>query len=205
MRLLENVHQATWEAMTSMQVGPPPRHNDVRTVHVYVDGTAGATVDGSRKGEAAAGFCVFYELCDGKCTFGGFDGCVIATDQAHNMFFGATVATNGTAEVTATLLATLWMLQSGYHSFHLGFDSKYADAVASAVAKPKTNVDLVNVTAAMRETLRKKCLLVAEHVYSHRGHPWNELADVVCDTISLRTDGFSCRDIPCILREAVSC
>ena len=105
--------------------------------HVYVDGTAGATVRGGPTCCAVAGFCVFHEYADGSSGFVGFDGVPIATERTQPFYLGAERYTNGTAELTATGMASLWMLQSGFKNFCLGYDAVYAEKVACALASPQ--------------------------------------------------------------------
>ena len=114
---------------------------------------------------------MFEEYTDGSCRFLGYDGCVIACHQNDPLYLGADKGTNGTAEITATGLATLWMLQSKRDRFHVGYDARYAEAMAIAIASPKTNKELVDNVAALRDTLDKRAHVASTHVNSHKGDP----------------------------------
>ena len=93
-------------------------------------------------------------------------------------------------------MASLWMIQSGFRKFLIGYDAVYAEKVAAALASPHTNKRLVDTVACIRETLQQTAGVSSMHVRSHRGDPWNELADVVCGTVSLRGTGFTFAAVP---------
>ena len=179
-----------------MRLHDPRLDSDVVVTHVYVDGTAGASVRGGSTGMAAAGFCVFHEYADGTSGFHGFDGALVATSRDQSFYLGAEHNTNGTAELMATGMASLWMLQSGFKNFCLGYDAVYAEKVARAISSPHTSMKLVETVAAIRESLELVATVFSMHVRSHRGDPWNELADVVCGSVSLREVGFTPAALP---------
>ena len=95
-----------------------------------------------------------------------------------NWYVGATKASNGAAEVQASIMASLWVLQSEFRAVTLCFDAQYAENIASALANPKTNLCLANLASALRRTVHAVCSCVySQHVKSHSGLPWNERAD----------------------------
>ena len=108
----------------------------------------------------------------------------------------------GTAELMATALATMWMIQDGADAYFLGYDATYAENIAAALASPKTNHALVKNVVALRDILDKRASITTAHIRSHQGDPWNELADVVCENTSLRDTGFTGFQIPPIAQEA---
>ena len=155
------------------------------------------TTPGKPDGPAAAGFCVIHQLQSSAMRFGGYSGSVVVTVEDSDVFIGAFKATNGTAEVQASVMASLCMLQSEVSRFTLCFDAQYAENVASAMAKPKTNIVLANVASALRQLLHADMKEIdSYHVKSHSGEPWNELADVIADQVSRRGMGFAVNPFP---------
>ena len=63
----------------------------------------------------------------------------------------------------------------------IGYDSKYAHAVADAVASPTVNVGWVEIASGLIAALKTVSTVRWEHTKAHDGHPWNEHADATCD------------------------
>ena len=103
----------------------------------------------------------------------------------------------GTAEVQASIMASLWILQSPYRNFTLCYDAQYVETIASAMAQPKTNVRYANLAFALRHPVHTDNEQVfSMHIKPHRNEPWNEMADVVCDQSPRRDVGFAMVPFP---------
>ena len=59
--------------------------------------------------------------------------------------------------------------------------STYAADMTQALREPKTSLHLISYAAGLRQLLDHLAPVSYQHVRSHSGDPWNELADRVCD------------------------
>lgn len=90
-------------------------------------------------------------MSTGQLLFGGYAGAIVVTDPNSDGYIGASRHTNGEAELQASTMASLWMLQSGLTRFQYCYDATYANSMAEAMATPKTNKKLVGLVAALGE------------------------------------------------------
>ena len=165
--------------------------------NLFIDGTAGAMKGLSEKGPAAAGLCIIHDMLDGAQRYAGFAGTLMDMEPGGTAFVGAERGTNGTAEIQASIQASLWALQSGYSRFRYCYDATYAERAAAAEANPKVNHMIVNIASALRRLLVAKDETVESlHTPAHAGNPWNEMADAICASVFLRGIGFDCRNLP---------
>ena len=156
------------------------------------------------QGPAAAGLCVIHEMLDGTLRYAGFAGTLMDLEPGGSAFVGAEKCTNGTAEIQASIQATLWALQSGYSRFRYCYDATYAEKAAAAEANPKVNHKIVNIASALRRLLVAQAESVESlHTPAHAGNPWNEFADVVCDQVSRRALPFATCPFPAIIRQLI--
>ena len=95
--------------------------------NVFIDGTDGVAQGMAQRGKAASALCVVHELDDGSFRFGGYAGMLMALSAVEDGYCGASRATNGTAELQASIAASLWMLQSGLTAFRYAYDATYAE------------------------------------------------------------------------------
>ena len=142
LRLLGRLHDSTFAALGQMRVLHAA--DVVVDTVIYLDGTVGATKGLKVVGPAACGFCILHTTEQGEQVFGGYNGAIVPTNVDHPMFLGATKQTNGTVELSATALATMWCLQSGRSRCTLYYDAEYAELMAQALAVPKVNSGLVS-------------------------------------------------------------
>ena len=150
----------------------------------------GAVVD-HKKYDAACGFAVLFEDAEGQLYFHGIFGCVVGVVPRDWSFMGTEKMTSGATEINGIGWVMFWILQFGHTRFRVHYDCEYAAMGAEARGTPKSNEDLVIVVAGLTSLVCRQFDISLEHVYAHRGHPWNELADHVCNVVSLRGMGFN--------------
>ncbi|HJM17948.1 MAG TPA: RNase H family protein [Candidatus Thalassarchaeaceae archaeon] len=150
-------------------------------LHIYVDGSCleNRNVDSSTR--AGWGFCVI----EGDSGVGNGKGSLlfekcghVETSRESELFIGAEVGSNNTAELSAIGHALRWLLIQGLSGTITIFgDSKYALNVASGVWNPKANRELANKVRDLWNEASRLVSLSAVHVSAHKGHRWNERAD----------------------------
>ena len=84
--------------------------------------------------------------------------------------------------IDAEMAAVLWALVEANRRFPrapltLYTDNTTVQAVVNTYSRAKGCERLSDLVAANAAFHRKRADLVVQHVHSHRGHPWNELAD----------------------------
>lgn len=171
-------HPETWHALEHL---PLWSHETPLGFTFYTDGTA------SKRQETAAAAVVL----------------IVSTQ--HGLRWGGYVTTSclGTAsapraEATALLLALRWLRQLHYQIagqspwVEFAFDCAPVAGVASGTHAITTNADLMIPLRALVQWLEGVSLqsFTWHHILSHKGHPWNEAADVLCRQ-ALRTGCYT--------------
>ena len=155
--------------------------SDIRSVHIYVDGSCSENRNVSSETRAGWGLCVIVN--DGGPGNGKghllteLSGEVITNEEAGG-YLGAEVGSNNTAELSAIAHALRWILsESEVDSATIRGDSNYALNIASGLWKAKANQALARRVSDLWDEASGIVTLVGEHVPAHRGHRWNERAD----------------------------
>jgi|TARA_B100001113_G_scaffold333468_1_gene311347 ribonuclease HI len=155
--------------------------SDIRSVHIYVDGSCSENRNVSSETRAGWGLCVIVN--DGGPGNGKghllteLSGEVITNEEAGG-YLGAEVGSNNTAELSAIAHALRWILsESEVDSATIRGDSNYALNIASGLWKAKANQALARRVSDLWDEVSGIVTLVGEHVPAHRGHRWNERAD----------------------------
>ena len=155
--------------------------SDIRSVHIYVDGSCSENRNVSSETRAGWGLCVIVN--DGGPGNGKGhllterSGEVITNEEAGG-YLGAEVGSNNTAELSAIAHALRWILsESEVDSATIRGDSNYALNIASGLWKAKANQALARRVSDLWDEVSGIVSLVGEHVPAHRGHRWNETAD----------------------------
>ena len=171
-------HQQTWDALESL-----PLWSDEIPLGFtfYTDGTV------SRQQDAAAAAVVLIVTTQQGPRWGGY-----AT--ASNLG----IASAPRAEATALFLALRWLRQLLCHTatpqpwIELAFDCAPVAGAASGTHGITTNADLLIVLRALVQWLEavSQRSFAWQHIPSHKGHPWNEAADVLCRQ-ALRTGCYT--------------
>ena len=152
--------------------------SDIRSVHIYVDGSCSENRNVSSETRAGWGLCVIVN--DGGPGNGKghllteLSGEVITNEEAGG-YLGAEVGSNNTAELSAIAHALRWILsESEVDSATIRGDSNYALNIASGLWKAKANQALARRVSDLWDEVSGIVTLVGEHVPAHRGHRWNE-------------------------------
>ena len=160
--------------------------SDIRSVHIYVDGSCSENRNVSSETRAGWGLCVIVN--DGGPGNGKghllteLSGEVVTNEEAGG-YLGAEVGSNNTAELSAIAHALRWILsESEVDSATIRGDSNYALNIASGLWKAKANQALARRVSDLWDEVSGIVTLVGEHVPAHRGHRWNERADPVSYT-----------------------
>ena len=155
--------------------------SDIRSVHIYVDGSCSENRNVSSETRAGWGLCVIVN--DGGPGNGKghllteLSGEVITNEEAGG-YLGAEVGSNNTAELSAIAHALRWILsESEVESATIRGDSNYALNIASGLWKAKAKQALARRGSDLWDEVSGIVTLVGEHVPAHRGHRWNERAD----------------------------
>ena len=120
----------------------------------------------------------------------GFLAGLVCYDASHPHFVGAQYdprTASYAAEASALLWACLWCLQIPIKdrpaSIVVGYDNKPVGGIAfkaySPSCQPKLAKNLACIASALH--LDETIGIHHEHVQGHSGHPWNEMADKLCD------------------------
>ena len=147
-------------------------------------------MEGGNLHAPACGFAVFFEDAVGDIFFHGMFGSLISTEGRYDDFLGTERCTSGASEINGMTWVILWLLQAPQKRFVVYYDCQYAAQVVTARATPLVNKPLVTFAAGIMAYATRLKEVTTQHVYSHRGHAWNELADLICTCTSLRGVGF---------------
>ena len=98
--------------------------------------------------------------------------------------------TSGSVELSAQVWGMMWIRQSPFKDWTINYDSTYGESMDASIASPKTHFTLVGMTSGLRLLVEQCGECCAQHIRSHEGQPWNELADVICTFTSLGYCGF---------------
>ena len=103
---------------------------------------------------------------------------LVITDSTMELFLGAEVGSNNTAELSGIAHALRWILvDGGVVQAIIRADSQYALQIAQQNWKAKANIPLVKIVQALWEEVSSQSQLTGTWVRAHRGHKWNERAD----------------------------
>jgi len=157
------------------------RVSNLRSVHIYVDGSCEDNRNVTPATSAGWGYCVIV----GDSGRGKGQGNLVEeksgrviTNEGDVDFLGAEVGSNNTAELSAIAHALRWVIvNSDLETVLIKTDSTYAGNVTSGAWKAKANMDLVKRVRGLWEGAHEMCDIGWEHVRAHRGHRWNERAD----------------------------
>ena len=147
----------------------------IQAIHLYTDGSF-------ESGLASWAVVVIAELSTGSFAFLGYLAGKVVTDEATRGFIGATVHTNGTAEMSAILWALLWVMQCPPlrgMSVEVHMDSTYAGGIAALATQARVNRALAQLTQTLAVIAARFAHVTFLHVKAHSGHPWNEMVDRV--------------------------
>ena len=155
--------------------------SEIRSVHIYVDGSCSENRNVTSDTRAGWGLCVIVNdggSGNGKGhLFTELNGEVI-TNPDERGYLGAEVGSNNTAELSAIAHALRWLLGgSGIEVATIRGDSNYALNIASGLWKAKANKELARKVVDLWNEASEIIGLAGEHVRAHRGHRWNERAD----------------------------
>ena len=155
--------------------------SELRSVHIYVDGSCSDNRNVTSETRAGWGLCVIVNDGDSGNGKGHLltelNGEVI-TKQGEKGYLGAEVGSNNTAELSAIAHALRWILsESEIESVTIRGDSNYALNIASGMWTAKANQTLARRVRDLWDEVSGIITLVGEHVPAHRGHRWNERAD----------------------------
>jgi ribonuclease HI len=146
-------------------------------VHVYTDGTGG-------NGEQQPAFAIAIIKTDerDRQTFGGLF--CHRPSGVEDPWLAAADCNGVPQNETAAIIATLaWVIQSRMPEgtiIEIVPDAKYAIGNAKAEYSPKSNKNQIKIWHAMMDIASARFEIELHHIKSHRGHPWNCLADVIC-------------------------
>ena len=113
-------------------------------------------------------------------------GGVVQLLPDHRHFVGGDVANSATGELIALVWSMLWAIQYATSRlpeqlrFCFHYDSKYAGGAAFFFNNSIRSSGLVTIITSLWQYLRDIADVTHGHIHSHKGHPWNELADKVC-------------------------
>ena len=152
--------------------------------HVYTDGSAS-------DGRASWSFCVLEEHAGKRYHLRGTAQGMVETAPDSPLFIGATAADNYTAELSAQVWASAWLLQHGPSRGHahvpatIWYDCESAAQAIQALTQAQSQPQLVTVATAVAATTGARRQTSWGHVKGHSGHPWNEMADA-CAEMAMR-------------------
>jgi ribonuclease HI len=90
-------------------------------------------------------------------------------------------------ECAAAIAALTWVLENSFNKqckLVIMPDAKYVIGMATGDYKPKTNKQQIKILRALNDHVKRKMDVEFFHLKSHKGHPWNELADALCNASS---------------------
>ena len=120
------------------------------------------------------------------CCSGG----MLDNDCEMSSYLGAQHHNSFTTEVAAGLFARMWALQAPVwvrtKRIVVLYDSSSAANVVAGRQHSQSNNSLCKCSNALHRLLSLECDIIDWHVKSHDFHPWNELADSLCDFYAKR-------------------
>ena len=152
-----------------------PSGNEV-SVHIFVEGSS--FTEGHGIQQAVAGWGVW--IPEANLTFHG----PITTNENAELFLGADKHTNNTGELSAMVVALVWLWHSGFtgHAV-IAYDSTYAANCTQGHWLPTSNVSLAVSAQQWLQRCQSRLAVSFRHVRSHAGQEdwWsvnNEVVDV---------------------------
>ena len=143
-------------------------------IHLFVDGSY--LDKGSFDNNAVAGWGVW--IPEANLTFHG----PVYTQRRHEMWIGADKRTNNTGELSAMIMALIWLWQSDFTGEAIiAYDSTYACNCAQGHWLPRTNTQLASTAQEWLQRCQAKMVISFRHVKSHTGHQdfWSLNNDIV--------------------------
>eukprot|EP00435_Cladocopium_sp_Y103_P029154 s3346_g7.t1 len=174
-------HPATRAALTDMLLW---RGENPLKFTFYTDGSA------TRRSPSAHAAVVLIVTTEAGCRWGGY----VTTDCSCT-------PTAPRAETMGLLLASRWcrqlLVQQAWHEVpvEFAFDCQHVAGIAQGQMGGNCNEDLAIPLKALLHWIEAHCSTTFQwtHLRGHRGHPWNEAADVLCR--HARLYGPSVRDM----------
>lgn len=184
-RQWSDLHPTT--ALAFQLLGDFSYEADARHVHslrIFTDGSAGS-------GGMSWALIVIWRLRCGAHRYGGHFSGVIGDNEFGGFVTDDRACGNNVAELTAIVWALLFVAQCSFaHQApiaHILSDSMLALAVVEGRAVPSKMKQLGTRARLIMSSLRAMGRHVStSHVPGHRGHPWNELADVAASAAADR-------------------
>ena len=102
----------------------------------------------------------------------------VITSEGSELFLGAEVGSNNTAELSAIAHALRWLLTNPSDSaVTIRGDSQYALEISKGNWKAKANKILAAKNQSLWNEVSAQRQLTGSWIRAHRGHKWNERAD----------------------------
>ena len=111
----------------------------------------------------------------------------VELDKSHPEYMCGTRLTNNVGELQASCCAVLWLAEQTQLDdsmrMDIRLDSKYAAAAAMGVQRCSSNNDLLHKLRHHWHCVNGSVVggFVMTHVRSHKGEPWNEMADSLAE------------------------
>ena len=175
---------ATRLAVLRLDPSPPPSSH-VIAIRAYVDGSGATEQLG-----ASWAYVVLLDTDDGKSHLGWFETGHVDTHPASPQYLGADEPTSFAAEVTAQCRLALAILSymksmSDRVVVRIGFDSTSAASASCGATLGAKHAKLVALSASVWAAVNAAHQCVWTQLFSHKGHVWNELVDVLCTCTSM--------------------
>ncbi len=156
-------------------------------IHIYVDGgfiPAQNSADEAEPCNATWAFAVIAvdEHMQGKliCSSGGH----VTFNCCSDVYLGEDNLSSFDPELYAQVMARLFILQQPNKfkvPIFIGYDNISAADCSFMKAVHSGGSILASLAAAIHIETANKHSITGFHVHSHKGHPWNELADSICN------------------------
>ena len=167
-------------------------------IHIYLDGSGGSKKSERQDDSESSpvptwGFCAIGEDEGGHFLYVGALAGAVIFDPEHPHYIGAE-AIDGTvsmaAEMSAMCWSILWTIQSrrNFDTTTFAYWYEYTSVAGIAFQHFQSSSQVM-----LADYLRNLAILLSNvmsvhhfHVHGHSGHPWNELADKLCDAVGCK-------------------
>ena len=180
---IPNLHDATRFGLAMCPLISRHEFEAVKGLHLYTDGSGGT--GGS---QATWGFCVIALLADGSLRYVGTQAGRLTAAREHHHWIGCDYEDSMAAELSAVFWALAWAIVLAARLLHLCAVTFHYDnlPVGSAIFHGWTlerDTSAQALAVALRQVLETIVVTSGEHIHSHQGHPWNEMADICCAAV----------------------
>jgi ribonuclease HI len=192
--ITHQLHPNTILALQSTEKSSLTTNNEPKHLHIFYDGSytppQGYDTEQPSTAKAGAAFVILQQHDEQVYTFTGVASIPCTTDTTSPYYTYIDDLSPYNSENTACIHALLWLItnmqQYNITTATLHGDSKHCNGTATSTNRFNAydQQHCAQITRSLTQILEQHIHIQYQHVKSHEGQPWNELADVLAKLAS---------------------